>query len=296
MHILLTGGTGLIGRQLIPRLLQRGDHVSVVTRDVANARLKLGDRVNVWSDLKRHDLDGIDAVINLAGEPIADKRWSEQQKQRLCESRWQITEQLATLINASRSPPSVFISGSATGYYGDRGEQLLTEDDTSSDEFTHRLCARWEALALMAENEKTRVCLLRTGLVLAKEGGALHKMKRPFKLGIGGPMGSGKQYLPWIHLDDMLNAILWLLENKHLYGPFNLVAPGAVRNEQFAAMLGHVLHRPAFMRTPAAVIKLMMGESAVLVLSGQHLLPTRLVESGFSFRWAQLGQALEDVV
>jgi len=296
MHILLTGGTGLIGRQLIPRLLQRGDHVSVVTRDVANARLKLSDRVDLWSDLKLPDLDGIDAVINLAGEPIADKRWSEQQKQQLCESRWKITEQLATLINASRSPPSAFISGSATGYYGDSGERLLTEDDTGNDEFTHRLCARWEALALTAESEKTRVCLLRTGMVLSKEGRALNKMKLPFKLGIGGPMGSGKQYLPWIHLEDMLNAILWLLENKHLRGPFNMVAPGAVRNEQFAAMLGHVLHRPAFMRTPAAAIKLMMGESAVLILSGQHLLPKRLVESGFSFRWTQLERALEDVV
>ncbi|RWR01280.1 epimerase [[Pantoea] beijingensis] len=297
MHILLTGGTGLIGSQLLPRLLQTGHQVSVVTRDVASARQKLGEQVNLWSGLaQQQDLNGIDAVINLAGEPIADKRWSEQQKQRLCESRWEITERLASLINASSHPPSVLISGSATGFYGDTGELVLTEDDPGHDEFTHQLCARWEKLALAAQSESTRVCLLRTGVVLAKEGGALTKMKLPFKLGIGGPLGSGKQYMPWIHLDDMLNAILWLLDNSQLQGPFNIVAPYAVRNEQFAATLGHVMHRPAFMRTPASAIKLMMGESSVLVLGGQHVLPKRLEESGFGFRWFELDEALKDVV
>jgi len=297
MHILLTGGTGLIGSHLIPRLLQLGHQVSVVTRDVAAARDKLGPTVNLWSGLaQQSDLNEIDAVINLAGEPIADKRWSEHQKQKLCESRWQITEQLASLINASSNPPSVFISGSATGFYGDTGELVLTEEDSGHDEFTHQLCARWEALALSAESERTRVCLLRTGVVLAKQGGALAKIKLPFRLGIGGPLGSGKQYMPWIHLDDMLNAILWLLDNSQLRGPFNMVAPYAVRNEQFAAALGHAMHRPAFMRTPASAIKLMMGESAVLVLGGQHVLPTRLEESGFGFRWYELDEALRDVV
>lgn len=297
MHILLTGGTGLIGSHLIPRLLQRGYQVSVVTRDVAAARKKLGDAVNLWSGLdQQRNLNEVDAVINLAGEPIADKRWTEPQKRHLCESRWRLTEQLATLINASPTPPSVLVSGSATGYYGDTGDLVLTEDDPGQDEFTHQLCAHWETLAKAAESEKTRVCLIRTGVVLAKEGGALSKMKLPFKLGIGGPIGSGKQYMPWIHLDDMLNAILWLLDNPTLSGPFNLVAPYAVRNEQFAATLGHVMHRPAFMRTPAAAIKLMMGESSVLVLGGQHVLPKRLEESGFDFRWYQLDEALKDVV
>ncbi|MBP2167664.1 uncharacterized protein (TIGR01777 family) [Erwinia toletana] len=297
MHILLTGGTGLIGSHLIPRLLQSGHQVSVVTRDVAAARAKLDAAVTLWSGLaQQQDLNGIDAVINLAGEPIADKRWSDQQKQLLCDSRWQITERLATLIKASSQPPAVLISGSATGFYGDTGELVLTEDDPGHDEFTHQLCARWEALALTAESERTRVCLLRTGVVLAKHGGALAKIKLPFKLGIGGPLGSGKQYMPWIHLDDMLNAILWLLDNPQLRGPFNMVAPYAVRNEQFAATLGHVMHRPAFMRTPASAIKLMMGESAVLVLGGQHVLPKRLEESGFGFRWFELDRALADVV
>ena len=297
MHILLTGGTGLIGRHLIPRLLARGDSVSVVTRDVVSARKKLDDRVNLWSGLEQQrDLNQVDAVINLAGEPIADKRWTAHHKQQLCESRWLITERLASLINASTTPPSVFISGSATGYYGDTGDRVLNENDQGHDEFTHTLCAQWEALAQYASSEKTRVCLLRTGVVLTKEGGALSRMTLPFKLGIGGPIGSGRQYMPWIHLDDMLNAILWLLDHNDLHGPFNMVAPYAVRNEQFAAALGKAMHRPAFMRTPASAIKLMMGESSVLVLGGQHVVPERLQEAGFSFRWSRLDETLADVV
>ncbi|NIG35218.1 TIGR01777 family protein [Pantoea sp. ICBG 828] len=296
MHLLITGGTGLIGRHLIPRLLQLGHQVNVVTRDVAAAREKLDARVMLWSGINQQsDLNAIDGVINLAGEPIADKRWTEQQKQRLCESRWQITEQIVSLIHASSNPPRLLISGSATGFYGDTGDVVVTEDDGGHEEFTHTLCARWEQLALKAQSERTRVCLLRTGVVLAREGGALSKMKLPFKLGVGGPIGSGKQYLPWIHVDDLVNAILWLIDNDQLQGPFNMVAPYAVRNEQFAATLGHVMHRPAFMRTPASAIKLMMGESAVLVLGGQHVLPKRLEESGFGFRWYDLQEALQDV-
>ncbi|ADP13134.1 Putative sugar nucleotide epimerase [Erwinia sp. Ejp617] len=297
MHILITGGTGLIGRPLTARLLQLGHQVSVVTRDVAAARSKLGEQVTLWSGLEQQqDLNGVDAVINLAGEPIAAKRWSDERKRLLCESRWQITERLVTLIKASSRPPALLISGSATGYYGNSGDQVLTEDDPGHDEFTHQLCARWEQLAQQAQSEQTRVCLIRTGVVLSKEGGALAQMKLPFKLGIGGPLGSGKQYMPWIHLEDAISGILWLLDKPELHGPFNLVAPYAVRNEQFAAALGHAMHRPAFMRTPAMAIKLMMGESAVLVLGGQHVIPQRLEASGFAFRWYDLEKALRDVV
>ena len=296
MQLLITGGTGLIGRHLIPRLLQLGHQVNVVTRDVAAAREHLDERVRLWSGLNQQsDLNGIEGVINLAGEPIADKRWSASQKQQLCESRWQITEQLVSLIHASSTPPAFLISGSATGFYGDSGEVIVTEEDPGQDEFTHTLCARWEQLALNAESDQTRVCLLRTGVVLARQGGALEKMKLPFRLGVGGPIGSGKQYLPWIHIDDMIDAIIWLMDHQALRGPFNMVAPYPVRNEQFAATLGQVMHRPAFMRTPAAAIKLMMGESAVLVLGGQHVLPKRLEASGFTFRWCDLQQALQDV-
>ncbi|MNY19516.1 Epimerase family protein [compost metagenome] len=189
----------------------------------------------------------------------------------------------------------MLISGSAVGYYGDLGEVVVTEEEPPHNEFTHKLCARWEQIACGAQSDTTRVCLLRTGVVLAPKGGILAKMLPVFKLGLGGPMGSGRQYLAWIHIDDMVNGILWLLDND-LRGPFNMVSPYPVRNEQFAHALGHALKRPAVLRAPATAIRLMMGESSVLVLGGQRALPKRLEASGFAFRWYDLEEALGDVV
>jgi hypothetical protein len=296
MNILITGGTGLIGHHLIPRLLELGHSVSVVTRSPEKARQLLDARVELWKGLnERSNLDGIDAVINLAGEPIADKRWTEEQKQRLCNSRWQITQKLVELFAASQQPPGVLISGSAAGYYGDLGEVVVTEEEPPHNEFTHKLCARWEQIACGAQSESTRVCLLRTGVVLAPKGGILGKMVPPFRLGLGGPMGNGRQYLAWIHIDDMVNGVLWLLDND-LRGPFNMVSPYPIRNEQFAHALGHALHRPAVLRAPAMAIRLLMGESSVLVLGGQRALPKRLEDAGFAFRWYDLEEALGDVL
>jgi uncharacterized protein len=296
MKILITGGTGLIGRHLIPRLLELGHRVIVVTRSPEKARQQLDARVELWKGLNEcSNLDGIEAVINLAGEPIADKRWTEEQKQRLCNSRWQVTQKLVELFAASNQPPSVLISGSAAGYYGDLGEVVVTEEEPPHNEFTHKLCARWEQIACGAQSDTTRVCLLRTGVVLAPKGGILGKMVPPFKLGLGGPIGSGRQYLAWIHIDDMVNGILWLLDND-LRGPFNMVSPYPVRNEQFAHALGHALHRPAVLRAPATAVRLLMGESSVLVLGGQRALPKRLEDSGFAFRWYDLEEALGDVL
>lgn len=296
MKILITGGTGLIGRHVIPRLLELGHGVIVVTRSPEKARQQWDARVELWKGLnERSTLDGIDAVINLAGEPIADKRWTEEQKQRLCHSRWHITQKLVELFAASTQPPGVLISGSAAGYYGDLGEVVVTEEEPPHNEFTHKLCARWEQIACEAQSEHTRVCLLRTGVVLAPKGGILGKMVPPFKLGLGGPIGTGRQYLAWIHIDDMVNGIIWLLDNN-LRGPFNMVSPYPVRNEQFAHALGHALHRPAVLRAPATAVRLLMGESSVLVLGGQRALPKRLEESGFGFRWYDLEEALADVL
>lgn len=297
MQLLITGGTGLIGRYLIARLLTLSHQVTVLTRDPQRARRVLGDRVEYWSTLQNQTtLDGIDGVINLAGEPIADKRWTPAQKQRLSQSRWQITEQLATLIKASATPPSVFISGSAVGYYGNQGEALVTEEETPVSEFTHHLCERWEALALSAESDSTRVCLLRTGIVLAPDGGALAKMLPPFRLGLGGAIGSGRQYMAWIHIDDMVNAILYLLDHPILRGPFNMVSPYPVHNEQFSAMLAKVLNRPCFMRVPGFALRLLMGEAATLLLGGQRAIPHRLEAAGFGFRYYELEEALKDAV
>lgn len=296
MEIVVTGGTGLIGRHLIPRLLESGHQVTVVTRNPEKARQILDSRVILWKGLEdKKNLNHVDAVINLAGEPIADKRWTEQQKERLCQSRWSITQKLADLINASDTPPAVLISGSAAGYYGDLGEVVVTEEEPPHNEFTHKLCARWEQIASSAQSEKTRVCLLRTGVVLAPKGGILAKMVPSFRIGMGGPIGTGRQYLAWIHIDDMVNGILWLL-NHDLQGPFNMVSPYPVRNEQFAHALGHALNRPAIVRVPATAIRLLMGESSVLVLGGQRALPKRLEASGFAFRWYDLEEALADVI
>lgn len=296
MKILITGGTGLIGRHLIPRLLESGHSVTVVTRSPEKAHRLLGTRVEVWKGLEgKTTLDGIDAVINLAGEPIADKRWTGAQKQRLCESRWAITEKLSALIQASELPPQVLISGSAAGYYGDLGEVVVTEEEPPHNEFTHKLCAKWEQIACTAQSDRTRVCLLRTGVVLASQGGILGKMIPAFKMGLGGPIGNGRQYLAWIHIDDMVNGILWLLDNP-LRGPFNMVSPYPVRNVQFAHALGHALHRPAILRVPATAIRLLMGESSVLVLGGQRALPKRLEDSGFVFRWHDLDDALTNLL
>lgn len=296
MQILITGGTGLIGRHLIPRLLELGHQITVVTRTPDKARQILDSRVTIWKGLEdQHNLNGIEAVINLAGEPIADKHWTAEQKERLCQSRWVITQKLVDLIRASDTPPAVLISGSAAGYYGDLGEVVVTEEEPPHNEFTHKLCAQWENIASSAQSDRTRVCLLRTGVVLAPAGGILAKMVPPFRLGLGGPIGNGRQYLAWIHIDDMVNGIIWLLDND-LHGPFNMVSPYPVRNEQFAHALGHALNRPAIVRVPATAMRLLMGESSVLVLGGQRALPKRLEAAGFAFRWYDLEEALADVL
>ncbi|AWK14669.1 TIGR01777 family oxidoreductase [Candidatus Fukatsuia symbiotica] len=297
MHILITGATGLIGRALTQRLLSLSHQITVLSRDPRKAFDVLGKQITCWSTLNdQQDLNNIDAVINLAGEPIADKRWTVQQKERLCQSRWQITQQLAELINVSSNPPDVFISGSAVGFYGDKEQVLVTEEEPPHDEFTHQLCARWEQLASTAESSQTRVCLLRTGVVLAAKGGALAKMLPLFRLCLGGPMGNGRQYFPWIHIDDMVNAIHYLLTNDTLCGPYNMVSPSSVCNGQFSAILAKILHRPAFLRAPASIIRLLMGESAVLVLGSQHAVPKRLEEAGFNFHHCDLEGALRDVL
>ncbi|NHB86516.1 TIGR01777 family oxidoreductase [Photorhabdus tasmaniensis] len=297
MHILITGGTGLIGSHLVCQLLSLSHSITILSRSPQKVYSLFSKQTECWTTLKdKTDLNDFDAVINLAGEPIANKPWTSAQKEKLCQSRWTLTEQLSKLINASQTPPEVFISGSAVGYYGDQNQAVVTEHEPPNDEFTHQLCKRWEQLALQAASDKTRVCFLRTGVVLAKNGGALKKMLPLFRLGLGGPMGSGKQYLPWIHIDDMVNAIYYLLMTPGLSGPFNITAPYPVHNDQFAATLGEVLNRPAIIRIPAFVLKLFMGEAAALVLGGQQAIPHKLEQAGFGFRYFQLKEAFEDLL
>ncbi|MEH6712847.1 MAG: TIGR01777 family oxidoreductase [Paraglaciecola polaris] len=292
MRILITGGTGLIGSNLIPKL--KPNEITVVTRNVSQAELVLGHKVTLISSLDDFEnLDDFHVVINLAGEPIADKRWSPEQKKRIEHSRWDMTEKLVSLIKAGSAPPSLFISGSAIGYYGRQNEQIIDEEfDAPHDEFSHQLCERWEFLAKQAESTQTRVCIVRTGLVITRRGGALMKMVPPFKFGLGGPMGSGQQYMSWIHLEDMLDGLIHLIENTQCQGVFNFTAPTPVTNAQFSKTLATVLHRPCFLPMPAFALRVIMGDAADLLLYGQRVVPKRLQESGYQFHYPELAHAL----
>ncbi|MFT4942107.1 MAG: hypothetical protein ACI88A_005181 [Paraglaciecola sp.] len=295
MRILITGATGLIGSNLISNL--QPNEITVLTRNVSMAEQKLGSKVYFLSSLQGiTNLDKFDVVINLAGEPIVNKKWSPEQKQIIQNSRWNITATLTDLIKNSENPPGLFISGSAIGYYGRQGDELIDEDFTHPhDEFSHQLCDRWEQLALEAKSAKTRVCVLRTGIVLTKRGGALSKMLLPFKLGLGGPIGDGKQYMSWIHLEDMLNAIKHLIENTECQGIYNFTAPNPVTNAVFSHALASSLNRPDFLRMPVSVMRILMGEMADLVLYGQRVIPKRLLESGFTFKHDDIKEAFESL-
>ncbi|MCC2615250.1 TIGR01777 family oxidoreductase [Aestuariibacter halophilus] len=296
MHILITGGTGLIGSRLIPQLFS--DHkLSVITRNVAMAENVLSHKVALHSSLdKFSNLDEFDAVINLAGEPIVDRRWSEEQKQRICDSRWNITERLVQLCNAGSNPPAVFISGSAIGIYGRQDDRVIDEDFSDyHDEFSHTVCQRWEDIALQAKSPQTRVCILRTGIVLSAQGGALAKMLTPFKLGLGGPIGDGQQFMSWIHIRDMIDGIVFLLNEQKCEGVYNLTAPEPVTNEAFVRSLAAHLHRPCVMRAPAFALKAMLGERADLVLYGQRVIPKRLQDAGFTFSFPTLAEAMDNL-
>ncbi|CZF84634.1 MULTISPECIES: TIGR01777 family oxidoreductase [Grimontia] len=297
MNILITGGTGLIGRALINKL---EDHdVTVLTRSAKKAASLLPSRVQSIESLDALDsFDYIDAIINLAGEPIVDKRWSEKQKGLICSSRWGLTEQIVKKILESDSPPHTFISGSAVGYYSNQGDKEIDESlKVDSNDFAHLVCANWEKIARRATaTRSTRVCILRTGVVLSTTGGALKKMLLPYKLGLGGPIGKGKQFFPWIHLEDMTNGIIHLLNNESLKGDFNFTAPTPVTNKEFSLALATSLQRPHFLFTPEIAIKLALGEASQLLLDSQRVIPVALQESGFNFSYETLQPALENLV
>ncbi|MGF1687163.1 TIGR01777 family oxidoreductase [Photobacterium japonica] len=300
MKLLVTGGTGFIGSALIHQL--RDHDITVLSRDPANASLSLGEQVNAITSLDQFDnLDDFDAVINLAGEPIINKRWTARQKDTICRSRWGITQQLVDKMQAGTQPPHTFISGSAVGIYGDQHDTVIDEDfvieqHVSTHNFAHHVCQRWEKIAGEATSDATRVCLLRTGIVLGRHGGALAKMLLPYQLGMGGPIGNGKQYTPWIHLDDMVNAIVFLLHTPTANGAFNLTAPEPVTNKAFSKALAHSLHRPHLLFTPPFVLKLALGEAASLLLEGQNAIPAKLEAAGYIFQHREINEALQDIL
>lgn len=295
MDILVTGGTGLIGNEFI-RQHRNKYNFTVISRNQEKARALLGSDVAVVSSVSQvEDISTFDAVINLAGEPIADKRWTDTQKRVICESRWSITSELVAKINDSKTPPSVFISGSAIGFYGNQNEKHVTEDTSPKNEFTHQLCSKWEAIANGVDQKKTRVVLLRTGVVLAEGGGALGKMALPFRLGVGGKLGHGNQYLSWIHLQDMVNAIAYVLENETCSGAFNFTAPEPVTNIEFSKRLASALGRPCIFTVPTFAMKIAMGEASTMILEGQRVIPKKLTEAGFTFQFPSLKDALTEI-
>ncbi|QOL24673.1 TIGR01777 family protein [Thalassotalea sp. LPB0316] len=299
-NVLITGGTGLIGQALVAQLKRHHHDVTVLTRHVAKAEKVFDFDVVIVDDLYQIDDDiYFDVIVNLAGEPIADKRWSEAQKQRIYQSRVDSTHHLVKWMKTRLMMPSVLISGSAVGWYGDGKNSLLTEQSGFHDEYTHQLCDAWEQAALSAKQLGCRVCIMRTGLVVSSEGGFLKKMLPSFKLCLGGPLSNGQQYMPWIHIDDMVAAILFLAFSKNkneLSGIYNFTAPKPVTNKEFSQTLASVLSKPCLFFVPALVLKLMLGEMSRLVLTGQNAIPERLQQAGFEFTYHTLKPALEDVL
>jgi len=297
MRILITGGTGLIGTKLVNTLYTRDNEVTVLTRNLKKAKQKLGGKAEYITSLDSlRSLDDYEGVINLAGASIAGGRWTRERKQKLEHSRWDLTSKLAQLIKAGKTPPKVFISGSAVGYYGAHNGEVLTESSAANDDFTHRLCSRWESLAQEAAGEYTRVCLLRTGIVLSSDGGMLPLMSLPFKLFMGSVLGTGKQYISWIHVRDMIDAIIFLLRTDTAQGAFNMTSPEPVTNAVFSHTLADVLNRPCWWRIPPGIISLILGEMSTMILDGQRAVPNRLMEAGYNFEYPELKNALEDIL
>jgi uncharacterized protein len=301
MKIMLAGGTGFLGRPLAAALAAEGHEVVILTRGGAARSAAGGPRFLSWTpdgtagDWAR-ELDGADAVVNLAGEPIAARRWSADQKQRILDSRVKATRSLAAAIGRSTRPPAVLVSGSAVGYYGPLGDQVATEETPAGSDFLARVCIEWEAEAQRAASNRTRIVCLRTGLVLEKDGGALPKMLPPFKLFAGGPVGSGRQYWPWIHRADWIGLVRFALATDACAGAVNATAPNPVPNAVFARSLGRVLGRPAVMPAPAFALRLMLGDMAdALLLSGQRAVPASAQRHGFTFRFPLLDDALRAV-
>ena len=295
------GATGFIGRALIPLLQREGHAVLAWARAEAAARNRLGAEVEIVPAHGGFDglvsaLERCDAVVNLAGAPLLGGRWTAARRARLEESRIQVTGDLVRGMAAARTRPSVLVSGSAVGYYGDRADESLTETSNPGSDYLATLCTRWEHAAQDAEALGVRVVRLRTGVVLGRCGGALAQMRPPFALGLGGPVGSGRQYLPWIHLHDLARIIAAMLADERYRGPVNGVAPEQATSRSFARAFGRALHRPAVLPLPALALRAIFGQAATVLLASQRVEPRTLEQFGFAFAFPTLDAALEDIV
>jgi uncharacterized protein (TIGR01777 family) len=295
MKIIVSGATGLIGRHLLPALRAHGDTIAILTRDTTRAHQQLGLGGHAWDPLAepapRLALDGADAVIHLAGEPVAAGRWNEARKRLIRDSRVLGTRHLVEGIAAAEPRPRVLISASAVGYYGDR-EELLDESAPPGEDFLAGVVKAWEDEAGKAHALGLRVVTLRIGLVLARGGGVLSKMLPAFRMGLGGRLGHGRQGLPWIHIDDVVGLILHMLDHQEMRGPVNVVAPEIVDNAGFTRALGMTLHRPTVLPAPGFLLRLALGDLADVLLGGQRLVPRVAERTGYQFRHPQLADAL----
>lgn len=293
MHLLITGASGFIGQALCQHW--HGKHqLTLVSRDPAAHKPARGSRPLPWVKLGQlQDLTPFDAIINLAGEPIMARRWTQAQQSRIGQSRWQITARLVDLLSRSQPKARTWLNASAIGYYGWHGDQPLTETQaTVTPGFTHDICARWEELAQEASQWGARICLLRLGMVLAREGGALAQMLPAYRLGLGATLGNGQQIYSWIALPDLLRAFDFLLSHHACQGPYNLTSPQPVTQADFSQQLAQALHRPHWLHLPAGPLRLLLGERADLLLKGQKVLPERLQAAGFVFDYPSLALAL----
>jgi uncharacterized protein (TIGR01777 family) len=303
MKALVTGATGFVG----PRLLRLLDQPVVVTRNPERARPLVGTlagRIVRWDPLEGppppEAFEGVDVIFHLAGESVAEGRWTAAQKARIRDSRVIGTRHLVRgLAQAGPGPdgrPRTLVSASAVGYYGNRGDEELTESAAPADDFLARVCIEWEREALAAESLGARVVLARTGIVLGAGGGALGKMLTPFKLGAGGPLGNGRQWMPWIHVADLARLYVHAADNGSIRGPMNSVAPNPVRNSEFTKALGRQLHRPAFMPAPYLGLRLLFGEFAQVLFASQRVIPKVALDTGFVFQFPDIAAALRDIV
>lgn len=297
MNILITGGTGFIGNELVKSLIKQSHTVTVLSRDPNKVTAICGPEVIALSDLKLLTPDSsFQAVINLAGAPIFDSRWSTARKQLLRNSRIELTSQLVESMSRMTIKPDVFISGSAIGYYGDQGDTILTEQSAIRPDFSQQLCADWEAAAVSAKQYGIRVCLIRTGLVIGEGGGLLQRMLLPFRLGLGGRLGDGNQWMSWIHRQDWIGIAEAMLADTSMRGAYNATAPNPVTNAEFTMVLADCLNRPAFLPVPALVLKALLGEMSELVLGSQRVVPDRLLSQGFKFQYPNLVDAINQAL
>lgn len=300
MQIAITGGSGLIGRALAAELVAAGHDVTVLSRNPDSLEgMPRQVELARW-DARSADLIGplvesADGIVHLAGESIAAGRWTEQRKRSIRDSRVASTRALAEAVVAARKPPSVVVQGSAVGYYGSRGDQEIDEEQPPGDDFLASVCRSWEEAGQAISAAGIRRPVLRTGIVLSNEGGALPRMALPFRLFAGGPAGDGRQWMPWIHIRDQVAAMQWLLEHSTADGPFNLTAPNPVTNREFSTCLGRTLHRPSFMPAPGFALRAALGEMADLILTGQRAVPGRLLAGGFRFHFSEIEAALRDL-